>query len=77
MPLLPELALANQTNLVRITGRTVRLGAGHPSLVVTLRARAPFKGITGFRLRLHPLAEHDDRLPPGGRARAGWKFSAY
>lgn len=64
VPLLPELALANDTNLVRITGRTVRLGPGHSDVVVTLRARAPFKEITGFRLRLHPLSDNEGRLPP-------------
>ena len=64
VPLLPELAVANDTNLVRITGRTVRLNSGHPVVVITLYARAPFKEITGFRLRLHPLPDHEGRLPP-------------
>ncbi len=64
VPLLPELALANDTNLVRITGRTVRINSSHPGVVVTLRARAPFKGITGFRLRLNLLSNRGGRLPP-------------
>ncbi|HTB84258.1 MAG TPA: ATP-binding protein, partial [Candidatus Sulfotelmatobacter sp.] len=64
VPLLPELALANDTNLIRITGRTIRLNASHPGVVVTLRARAPFKGITGFRLRLNSLSNREGRLPP-------------
>ena len=72
VPLLPELALVNGTNLVRITGRTVRLGSGHSGLVVTLRARAPFKEITGFRLRLQKVSDPEGRLPPAiGRGPGG------
>jgi signal transduction histidine kinase len=54
-PLLPEIATANDTNDVRITGRTVRLTSYRSGTIVTILARAPFQGITGFRLRLHPL----------------------
>jgi signal transduction histidine kinase len=63
-PLVAAEAFANFTNQVRITGRTVRPGASPPGLVVTLHARAPFKGITGFRLRLNLLGGRSSGHPP-------------
>lgn len=63
VPLLPELATANVTNAIKITGRTVRLNSAKPGIIVTFRAHAPFTGVTGFRLRMRPVSHHQGALP--------------
>jgi signal transduction histidine kinase len=62
-PLLPEVAVANWSNQVKITGRTIHVEAGVPVVVVTIQARAPFLGITGFRLRLRPMPREGTSEP--------------
>lgn len=55
--LLPELAKANDSDGVRVSGTRIQLEPNGPVSVVTVRARAPFAGITGFRLKLFPTAK--------------------
>lgn len=72
VPLLPQLAVANYTNCIKITGRTVRLKSGKTGIVVTLRTRAPFADVSGFRLRLRPVINHQGELQTSvGCARDG------
>lgn len=64
MPLLPNNATSNFTNTVEVAGAIVRIKSNHAGTIVTLRARAPFTGITGFRLRLRPaVRDMDSTLP--------------
>lgn len=51
-PLIPETAVANCPDGVRTFGVTTRIERTCPVSVVTLRARLPFTGVTGLRLKL-------------------------
>jgi signal transduction histidine kinase len=72
-PLIPESAVADCAEGVRAFGTTTRIETHCPVTVVTLRARVPFNGITGFRLRLFPNAPDPQgkRRSAIGRAPAG------
>jgi len=61
MPLLPEQAVANCLDGVRITGPVIRLETACPVSHVTVRAQVPFGGITGFRLKLFAVARDSAR----------------
>jgi signal transduction histidine kinase len=66
LPLIPETGAANCPEGVRIFGATTRIETQCGVAVVTLRARVPFSGITGIRLRF--FAATDD--PAGKHPRA-------
>ena len=55
-PLIPELAVADCPGGASMLGAPIRIETQYPVSVVTVRARAPFDGITGFRLRLFAVA---------------------
>jgi signal transduction histidine kinase len=54
--LIPEQAVADCPDGVRTFGPTLRIETQCAVSRVTVRARAPFAGITGFRLKLFPAA---------------------
>lgn len=60
MPLIPEDVTADADLAANAFGAVVRTEPGVPLSEITFRARAPFDGITGFRLRLFP-GGHDAR----------------
>jgi signal transduction histidine kinase len=64
MPLLPANASSNFTNKVEVSGAIIHVKSNRPGMIVTLRARAPFTGITGFRLRMRPAARDSDAALP-------------
>jgi signal transduction histidine kinase len=61
-PLIPELTAANCPDGVRAWGPTLRIETKCAMPVALVRARVPFTGITGFRLKLLPTA-----LDPAGK----------
>lgn len=60
-PLIPELAEANCPDGVRAYGPTIHLETRCGVTVILVRARVPFPGITGFRLRLFSSAPYPAR----------------
>lgn len=54
MPLLPEDVTSDAGDAARAFGALVRAESGQRVTEIAFRARAPFDGITGFRLRLFP-----------------------
>jgi signal transduction histidine kinase len=73
MPLIPEEVTADVDGAAHGVGPRVRTVAGRPLTEITFRARAPFDGITGFRLRLLPRRKtaEERRATASGGAREG------
>jgi signal transduction histidine kinase len=69
MPLIPDQALADCAEGALVLGPVIRLRSDGPVNEVTVWARAPFHGITGFRLKLFNV-ERDGR-PTVGCSTAG------
>jgi signal transduction histidine kinase len=63
-PLIPDAAIANCRDPLKLQGVTVYLPTNCPLSLLTVRVRAPFGGITGFRLKLTP-APGFETAPPG------------
>jgi signal transduction histidine kinase len=70
MPLILETTSASDPDFAVAATPSVVLDRRHTPLVLTLRARVPFDGITGFRLRIFPES-HEGGIPRLGRGPEG------
>ncbi len=71
IPLIPELTLTDFPDGVRPSGARIRIATNYAVSVVTVRARVPFAGITGFRLKLFVSDPGRGRPPSVGRSDEG------
>ena len=76
MPLIPDLAVADCPTGARIVGAIIHIDTNCPVSILTVRTRAPFAGITGFRLKLFPVTtDPGSKHPPAIGCSADGSFT--